>query len=156
MMRAAAGEGSGVSGGGRAFMNFGEEDEEEGAALGAAMGGEDPYGEGWDEASGPLRSTAAEQAEVKLAEEEAFADGGEGVGGMQVKLDARQLLARQGLLEEDEEDGGRGRGGMRGGGGGGKAAQRAAAGEVEGSLWWHRNFAPADEALVRAQVEAIE
>lgn len=137
MMRAAAGGGAGAGGGGMG-RDFFEEEGEEGPVA------EEEETGGWDEESGPMRSAAQEEAAAPGGEEE------EGLAelGVRVKLDAKQLLARQGLLEEDDVVGMGRRGSAR--------AQREAAGETEGSLWWHRNFAAGDEALVRAQTEAIE
>lgn len=134
--------GGGMGGGAGLGEEEGDGEEEEGEAD------QDPF-KGWNEdEDGMLPGRMQEEA--RAAEEE-FAASGVGDGAVQARLDKRQLLARHGLLEEED-------GGMRGGGGRGgqsKAQQREAAGETEGSLWWHRNFAPEEEALVRAQMEAV-
>lgn len=138
MMRAAAGDGASVGGGGAIFADEeGEDADDE---------GENPLGADDEEESGWVRQK--EEAEAAVGEEEEL-----GMGeGLHAKLDMKQMLARQGLLEEDDAAGGE-----RGRGRGGKQQQqRAADSEMEGSLWWHRNFAPGDEALMRAQAEIIE
>jgi hypothetical protein len=138
MMRAVAGDGGSVGGGGAIFAD--EEGEDEGDE------GENPLGADEEEESGWVRQK--EEAEAAAGEEEEL-----GMGeGLHAKLDTKQMLARQGLLEEDDAAGGeRGRGRA-----GKQQQQRAADSEMEGSLWWHRNFAPGDEALMRAQAEIIE
>lgn len=119
---------------------------------------EDEEGEGeGQEGVNPLRADDEEESGWVRQKEEAEAAAGEeeelGMGeGLHAKLDTKQLLARQGLLEEDDAAGG---GGSRGRGGK-QQQQRAADGEMEGSLWWHRNFASGDEALMRAQAEVVE
>ena len=51
------------------------------------------------------------------------------------------LVVRHGLLDETEDAD--------------RTAALAAPSDAHGSLWWHRNFADADEALVRAQAEVV-
>ncbi len=144
------GPAGGFSGGRGGRWDEEEEGEEEEEDAG-------PF-KGWDEGSGLLRSAQqeADAREGRAADEEF----GDVEGPVKVRLDSEQLVARHGLLED--EDGFGSMGGRRGGGGGGgraaaAAAQREAAGEVEGSLWWHRNFAASgDEALVKAQLEMVE
>lgn len=155
MIRMAARNGGGQVGGGWADL---EEDGEEEDAAAQEAEEEDPFRTWAEEAEGEGLGLSMQQQneESRQAwEHEMVAE-----GPMAVRLKSKQLLFRQGLLEEDEDGGmGGGRGGMRGQQGQqglSKAAQREARAETEGSLWWHRNFAPGDEALVRAQIEAAE